>query len=218
MNLSAFFRLFTQTRSFSYIVFICLSFWGATSCYEENLSSTSSLNTLNLCEGQASNTFHCLDDTRFQLCTGNDEFVVRSCPVGLCATRSPANKNPCIGRERAAKIDGVEPPFPGVTNPPEVDTEEVDVEEEVAAENDSNRDDFDDFDGDGDNGVQCTGGPAFDPAGAPNVGNARGIQFIGGQCLSNADCASGCCAGPCGICSAEAVQFAQGKTGCGFIY
>ncbi|KIM85733.1 hypothetical protein PILCRDRAFT_5388 [Piloderma croceum F 1598] len=40
------------------------------------------------------------------------------------------------------------------------------------------------------------GGPAFDPAGQKNVGNKNGTQFIGGQCLSDADCASKCCAGP----------------------
>lgn len=58
--------------------------------------------------------------------------------------------------------------------------------------------------------------PAFDPAGAKNVGNAAGQQFIGGQCLSTADCASGCCANPCGICSGPDASFQNGKTGCGF--
>jgi hypothetical protein len=61
------------------------------------------------------------------------------------------------------------------------------------------------------------GGPAFDPAGAKNVGNAKGGQFIGGQCLNSADCASGCCAGPSGICSGPGAQFQAGKTGCGFV-
>ncbi|KAJ6471133.1 hypothetical protein C8R47DRAFT_1054585 [Mycena vitilis] len=60
------------------------------------------------------------------------------------------------------------------------------------------------------------GGPAFDPAGAGNVGNAAGKQFIGGQCLSGADCGSGCCAGPSGICSGPGAQLQAGKTGCGF--
>jgi len=62
----------------------------------------------------------------------------------------------------------------------------------------------------------CVGGPKFDPAGAKNVGNGRGQQFIGGQCLSAADCASGCCAKPCGICSGPGAQFQAGKQGCGF--
>ncbi|KAJ7021952.1 hypothetical protein C8F04DRAFT_1402655 [Mycena alexandri] len=44
----------------------------------------------------------------------------------------------------------------------------------------------------------AAGGPPFDPAGAPHVGNGAGAQFIGGQCLAAADCASGCCAGPSG--------------------
>jgi hypothetical protein len=59
-------------------------------------------------------------------------------------------------------------------------------------------------------------GPHFDPAGAKNVGNGQGGQFIGGQCLSHADCASGCCALPCGICSGPGAQFQAGKQGCGF--
>jgi hypothetical protein len=65
-------------------------------------------------------------------------------------------------------------------------------------------------------GRQCVGGPAFDPAGAKNVGNGAGRQFIGGQCRSAADCASGCCALPCGICSGPGAQFQAGKQGCGF--
>jgi len=60
------------------------------------------------------------------------------------------------------------------------------------------------------------GGPPFDPAGNANVGNGAGGQFIGGQCLSNADCGSGCCAGPSGICSGVGAQTQNGKTGCGF--
>jgi hypothetical protein len=63
---------------------------------------------------------------------------------------------------------------------------------------------------------QCSGGPTFDPAGEKNVGNGAGVQFIGGQCLSAADCASGCCAFPCGICSGPGAQFQAGKQGCGF--
>lgn len=61
------------------------------------------------------------------------------------------------------------------------------------------------------------GGPAFDPAGTKNVGNGKGQQFIGGQCLSGADCASTCCAGPSGICSGLGAQTQAGKTGCGFV-
>ncbi|PHH64237.1 hypothetical protein CDD81_4851 [Ophiocordyceps australis] len=59
---------------------------------------------------------------------------------------------------------------------------------------------------------------AGDPAGEKNVGNGAGKQFITGGCLSDADCASGCCATKNGegICSAQAVQFDQGKQGCGF--
>lgn len=59
-------------------------------------------------------------------------------------------------------------------------------------------------------------GPLFDPAGVPNIGNGNGGQFIGGQCLDASDCASGCCALPCGICSGVGAQFQNGKQGCGF--
>jgi hypothetical protein len=61
------------------------------------------------------------------------------------------------------------------------------------------------------------GGPAFDLAGTKNVGNGQGVQFIGGQCLSGADCASMCCAGASGICSGLGAQTQAGKTGCGFV-
>ncbi|RYO80476.1 hypothetical protein DL766_007362 [Monosporascus sp. MC13-8B] len=66
-----------------------------------------------------------------------------------------------------------------------------------------------------------------DPAQEKNVGNGQGRQFIGGQCLSSADCNSRdtntCCAtlGDIGVCSAASVagtpaKPVQGKTGCGF--
>ncbi|KAL7791507.1 hypothetical protein V8C37DRAFT_381910 [Trichoderma ceciliae] len=57
-----------------------------------------------------------------------------------------------------------------------------------------------------------------DPAGAKNVGNGQGGQFIGGQCLSGADCASTCCAFITGggVCSGIGAQFQAGKSGCGF--
>ncbi|KAM5349724.1 hypothetical protein ACJ41O_006229 [Fusarium nematophilum] len=66
-----------------------------------------------------------------------------------------------------------------------------------------------------------TGAVDEDAAGSQNVGTGNGQQFITGQCLSDADCASGCCAGregsSTGACSAEAVAEADGKTGCGFV-
>lgn len=57
-----------------------------------------------------------------------------------------------------------------------------------------------------------------DPSGDKNIGNGQGGQFITGACISDADCASGCCAvfNDGGVCSAPAVSFAQGKQGCGF--
>ncbi|KAI8665562.1 hypothetical protein LRP88_03935 [Fusarium phalaenopsidis] len=57
-----------------------------------------------------------------------------------------------------------------------------------------------------------------DPAGEKNVGNGQGLQFITGACLSDADCASECCAtlNGSGVCSAKAAANEQGKQGCGF--
>ncbi|KAK1778320.1 hypothetical protein QBC45DRAFT_304891, partial [Copromyces sp. CBS 386.78] len=61
-----------------------------------------------------------------------------------------------------------------------------------------------------------------DPSGEKNVGNGQGLQFIGGQCLSAADCASTCCAtlprtsDTIGVCSGLGAQFQAGKQGCGF--
>lgn len=61
-----------------------------------------------------------------------------------------------------------------------------------------------------------------DPAGEKNIGNGAGVQFIGGQCLANADCASGCCATlpqggqTIGVCSGVGAQNQAGKQGCGF--
>ncbi|KAK4231665.1 hypothetical protein QBC38DRAFT_326528, partial [Podospora fimiseda] len=61
-----------------------------------------------------------------------------------------------------------------------------------------------------------------DPSGEKNIGNGRGIQFIGGQCNGAADCGSGCCATlprggqTIGVCSGLGAQRQAGKQGCGF--
>ncbi|PHH81437.1 hypothetical protein CDD82_784 [Ophiocordyceps australis] len=54
--------------------------------------------------------------------------------------------------------------------------------------------------------------------GQANIGNGAGKQFITGSCLSDADCASGCCATKAGkgVCSAKLVANEDGKEGCGF--
>ncbi|RDW88071.1 hypothetical protein BP6252_00103 [Coleophoma cylindrospora] len=56
-------------------------------------------------------------------------------------------------------------------------------------------------------------------AGAKNVGQANGQQFITGGCTTNADCSSACCAGnpTLGVCSASVAANQAGKTGCGFV-
>jgi hypothetical protein len=66
----------------------------------------------------AANQFQCLDETRFKhfLSSDPNNFVVNSCPPGLCQTRKPRIKNPCIGAERAAQIDGFQ--IPNGAQPP----------------------------------------------------------------------------------------------------
>jgi hypothetical protein len=58
-------------------------------------------------------------------------------------------------------------------------------------------------------------------AGARNVGQGNGAQFITGGCVNNADCASACCAEVIstgdGVCSAEAASLQNGKGGCDFV-
>lgn len=64
-------------------------------------------------------------------------------------------------------------------------------------------------------------GPIGDPAGLRNIG--VGSNFIGGGCVNNGNCASGCCA--CknengvdgGVCSGVGAAFQAGKNGCGFV-
>ncbi|OTB17763.1 hypothetical protein K445DRAFT_309918 [Daldinia sp. EC12] len=58
-------------------------------------------------------------------------------------------------------------------------------------------------------------------AGAKDVGQGNGQQFITGGCTSDADCSSACCAQVettgLGVCSAEAASLQNGKLGCGFV-
>jgi PPE-repeat protein len=195
---------------------------------ESASSDTSAVTAKNLCVNQAANTFHCIDDTRFELCTGNGTFVVNSCPPGLCATRHPPERNPCVGAARATQIDGVPPTPPnqvdgtgagngGTSNTGSGNTGHTGSSSggNAGSGNSGSGNTGGGKTGGGNTG-QCVGGPKFDPAGAKNVGNGVGGQFIGGQCLRAADCASGCCAFPCGICSGPGAQFQAGKMGCGF--
>lgn len=160
----------------------------------------------NFCAGKAAGTFYCIDETVFQHCTGNNGFALKSCPAKLCVTRTPADRNPCVGRVAATNEDKVAPPLvaAGVVvnaNPPANPPAVVVIPPPPPP---------------GGDGQNCVGGPKFDIAGVKNVGNGQGKQFIGGQCLNNKDCQSGCCAGPCGICSGPGAQFQAGKTGCAF--
>ena len=190
--------------------------------------------TKNLCVGQAAATFHCIDSTNFEECIGGDRFVVEACPANLCATRHPPNQNPCIGAARAAQIDGVPPTPPnqvdgtggasaggantgaGNAGTASTGSSSSGSTNTGTASTGSTNTGTTNTGSTGGNGGQCVGGPKFDPAGAKNVGNGVGKQFIGGQCLSARDCASGCCAFPCGICSGPGAQFQAGKMGCGF--
>ncbi|KAL2106508.1 hypothetical protein VUR80DRAFT_6640 [Thermomyces stellatus] len=59
-------------------------------------------------------------------------------------------------------------------------------------------------------------------AGAANVGNGQGQQFITGGCVSDADCDQtiACCADNgqgVGVCSGIAAAEQNGKLGCGFV-
>lgn len=51
--------------------------------------------------------------------------------------------------------------------------------------------------------------------GSENVGNGAGKQFITGQCLSDADCASGCCGFHSGLCAGAIIAQTR-DGGCGF--
>lgn len=69
------------------------------------------------------------------------------------------------------------------------------------------------------NGGSTTGTVVVNPntAGAANVGAGNGQQFITGQCLSDADCGSTCCATD-GKCAAPAVvNSEQDPRSCGFV-
>ena len=68
---------------------------------------------LNLCLGQPAGTFRCIDETRFQHCTGDSRIFIRSCPANQCATRHPPSQNPCVGAAMATRLDGVPPTPPG---------------------------------------------------------------------------------------------------------
>jgi hypothetical protein len=65
------------------------------------------------------------------------------------------------------------------------------------------------------NGAATPANPAIDASkpGSQNVGKGDGSQFITGQCLSNADCASTCCNKNTGVCNAIG---AVGIENCGF--
>lgn len=52
------------------------------------------------------NEFECIDDTRFRHYVDSQNFFIKSCSApGLCFTRTPPSRNPCIGKTRAEEID-----------------------------------------------------------------------------------------------------------------
>jgi len=63
-----------------------------------------------------------------------------------------------------------------------------------------------------------TGSVTLDPnaPGAANVGKANGSQFITGQCTSDKDCASACCATG-GKCAAPGALIGDATRQCGFV-
>lgn len=53
------------------------------------------------------NDFVCVDTTTFKHFTSPSDFVLGQCPAGLCFTRVPPAKNPCVGQANAQRIDKV---------------------------------------------------------------------------------------------------------------
>lgn len=51
--------------------------------------------------------FQCVDTTNFLHFTSATASVPGACPHGLCFTRTPPNKNPCIGKDAAQKYSCV---------------------------------------------------------------------------------------------------------------
>lgn len=68
--------------------------------------------TINLVLTQTPNSFVCIDDTNFKHFIDANNFVIQQCPPGLCFTRSPSTKNPCIGKFLAEQIDHKENNLP----------------------------------------------------------------------------------------------------------
>lgn len=58
--------------------------------------------------GVVAGDFECIDDTSFKHFSSETAFTVDKCPAGLCFTRNPKKKNPCIGKANAQRIDGTE--------------------------------------------------------------------------------------------------------------
>ncbi|EHY60780.1 hypothetical protein HRR83_000547 [Exophiala dermatitidis] len=64
-------------------------------------------------------------------------------------------------------------------------------------------------------GSSSSSGIDSNAPGAANVGTSSGTQFITGQCLSDADCASGCCGFNSGKCAGAIIAQTR-DGGCGF--
>ncbi|KAH8164469.1 hypothetical protein CIB48_g3780 [Xylaria polymorpha] len=86
-------------------------------------------------------------------------------------------------------------------------------------DNSNSGDDTTDNSGSGNTGGGATGTVTVDPnaAGAANVGAGNGSQFITGQCLSDADCASTCCASDAKCAAPAVVNSPQDPRTCGFV-
>ena len=76
---------------------------------DNNTNQDTTENSLNdektLTQQFKANDNECIDDTRFRKYTSATEFVIQSCPPGMCFTRNPPVKNTCVGRENAIRID-----------------------------------------------------------------------------------------------------------------
>jgi hypothetical protein len=173
-----------------------------------------------LCAGQPANNFICIDDTRFQHCVGDSRIFVNSCPVGLCATRSPANQNPCVGRALAAQLDGVAPPAPATPPaaeqppappppppPPPPVVEQPPAQQPPPAGAGGTADGrLPPRDGNTNLRAQFLDQVRQGVDGSQNVGLGTGKQFITAQCFSNADCAANADGTPTAGCARRAAR------------
>lgn len=149
-------------------------------------------------ETSVPNSFKCIDDTKFkQFIDSSGNFVVNSCPPGFCFTRNPPIKNPCIGKERALKIDGGE--NNAASDLPTATTTTADT---LATETATATDAAADADATAD-ATETASTTSSSSGSVPSIAGcdaqcqslrASGGQFVTGPCSDSSECAAQCCA------------------------